>query len=85
MIIDMILDRKDFEESGWIEYNAHDFYCYCMEESSVFHGIADDITRAMDFGDEDDVRDALCAYVVSNGYNPAVCKYIRSKEWLVSA
>ena len=77
MVIDLILDRKD-----GVPYNPHKFYRECMEYSSIFSGVADGITRAMDFGDESDVRRELCNYVVGNGYNPSICEYINSREWL---
>ncbi len=77
MIIDIILDRKD-----GVPYNANKFYRDCMEYSRIFDGIGDEITRAMDFGEERDVRGALCAYIIKNGYNPAVCDYVCSANWL---
>ena len=77
MIIDIILDRQ----CGCV-YKPDRFYRDCMEYSTIFDGIGDNITRAMDFGTENDVRDALCKYVVSNGYNPAICSYIWSVTWL---
>lgn len=91
MIIDMILDRKDDEETmkqGFthvqypdgslraLAYDAHRFYSDMM-----VYG-ADDITRAMDYGTEEDVRKALCDYIRRNDYNPEICDYINSREWL---
>lgn len=73
MIIDLILDRKD-----GVNYNAHDFYMDVMG----YGEIGEDITRAMDFGTESDVRRELCNYVVRNEYNPAICNYINSTSWL---
>lgn len=77
MIVDMILDRQD-----GFEYNAHDFYCYCMEESQYFHGIGDKITLAMDYGTERAVKQALCDYINEQGYNERICDYINSVNWL---
>jgi NH3-dependent NAD+ synthetase len=77
MVVDYILDRK-----AGIPYNAHDFYMYCMEESGCFGGMLDEITRAMDEGEEVDVRRELCNYIKSNGYNKRICKYINSVNWL---
>jgi len=83
MIIDEILDRKCAEEEGDFEwYNPHDFYMYCMEESGIFDGIGDAITRAMDFGTENDVRNAICNYIIDQNYNPDICKYVRSVQWI---
>ena len=61
MIVDLILDRKDdaFDRLG---YNAHDFYMACMS----YGRIADDITRAMDGGTEEDVKAALKKYVLDS-------------------
>lgn len=78
MIIDLILDRKGWEEDGYNAYKPHDFYMNVMR----YGEIGDDITRAMDFGTEADVRRELCNYVLRNGYNPAICKYINRKTWL---
>lgn len=81
MIIDLILDRELGEKHGE-RYNPHKFYRECMEYNSIFSGIADGITRAMDFGEETDVRRELCNYVTGNGYSPSICDYINSREWL---
>lgn len=82
MIIDLILDRKDGDP-----YDPKSFYNECVEYSAIFRcngvGIADDITSAMDFGTEKDVRKALCDYIIKNEYNPEITKYINSKKWLV--
>lgn len=77
MIIDLILDRKDGHS-----YQPDQFYRDCMEYSSIFDGIGADICEAMDYGTEDDVRKALCAYITCNDYNPAICDYINSVSWL---
>lgn len=83
MIIDAILDRKDFEQDDGIDiYDAHDFYIYCMNESAVFDGIGEKITRAMDFGTNENVQDALCDYILKQGYNPTICDYVKSKNWI---
>lgn len=78
MIIDLILDRKGFEEDGYSVYNPHDFYMDVMR----YGEIGEDITRAMDYGEESDVRRELCNYVIRNEYNPAICNYINSTNWL---
>ena len=78
MIIDLILDRKDDEKEGFFFYNAHDFYYDVMG----YGEIGDDITRAMDCGTEEDVKKALCEYVIHNEYNPAICDYINSVNWI---
>lgn len=78
MIIDLILDRKGWEEDGYAVYNPHDFYFDVMR----YGEIGEEITKAMDYGNESDVRRELCNYVVRNEYNPAICDYINSREWL---
>ena len=79
MIVDRILDRKDnYEEFGQDDYKPHDFYF----DVFVYGRIGDDITRAMDFGTEEDVKRALCDYVIRNEYNPDICNYINSVNWL---
>ena len=81
MIIDCILDRHDGEMYGR-EYSPHDFYFDCMEYSRIFNGIGDDITKAMDYGEEEDVRKALCDYIDHNEYNPKIKEYINARNWL---
>ena len=82
MIIDEILDRKYENENGYDAYDAHDFYMYCMQESSIFGGIGDAITRAMDFGTNENVQNALCDYIVEQNYNRKICDYVRSMNWI---
>lgn len=74
MIIDEILDRK-----AGRPYNAKAFYNYCMD---YFDGLGDMITRAMDGGTNGDVQEALCGYILQQDYNPDICDYIRSVDWL---
>lgn len=78
MIIDLIFDRKD----GFTEYNAKEFYNECMEYNGIFNGIADGITKAMDYGTEQEVKAELCKYIINNGYNTEICKYINLVDWL---
>ena len=82
MIIDLILDRKDNLHEGIKSYNAHDFYMECMGYNSIFYGIADGITRAMDGGTEEEVKAELYNYILKNGYNTEICKFIQSVNWL---
>ena len=53
-----------------------------MEYSSIFEGAFDYITKAMDYGDELDVKNALYTYIDDNDYNPEIKQYIKSKNWL---
>ena len=83
MIVDLILDRKDNAEFDGIDtYNAHDFYMECMEYNGIFEGIADGITKAMDYGTEAEVKRELCKYIICNGYNKTICDYINSVKWI---
>lgn len=73
MIIDLILDRKDGDG-----YDVEDFYRDCVEYGEVGF----EITRALDSGTEEDVKQALCDYIIENDYNKNICKYINSVNWL---
>ena len=82
MIIDLILDRKDHEEAtGNDTYNPYSFYREVMSYESIFE-MPRDISVALDYGTEDDVRKALCAYIDREQYNPEIKKYVNSKTWL---
>jgi hypothetical protein len=74
MIIDLILDRK-----GGSSYKAKEFYDNVMayEEGTDY-----EISRALDGGTEEDVRKALCDYIIRNDYNPKICNYINKVTWL---
>jgi hypothetical protein len=74
MIIDLILDRKD----GSVEYNPKEFY------NDVIHygDIGNEIANALDGLEEEEVRKALCDYVIDNEYSPKICEYINSVKWL---
>ena len=76
MIIDLILDRKDGQE-----YSSREFYYDVMEYESIFH-LNYEISRAMDYGTENDVKKVLCDYVIDQDYNPEICDYINSVNWL---
>lgn len=112
MIIDLILDREDFEAKNpdvtyadyeqWAKtpvgkntietarkngriiakpYNPKEFYLAVMEYGGYSSNI---ITYAMDYSDEMAVREALCEYIVGNEYNPEICDYINSVNWLTA-
>jgi hypothetical protein len=74
MIIDLILDRKD-----GVKYNPRAFYSDCMGYGRVGYGI----TRALDNGTEQHVKQALCKYIDDNDYNLTIKDYINSVEWLI--
>lgn len=76
MIIDLILDRKD-----GFGYNARQFYNDCMDYCNIF-GFDYGIPRALDCGENEDVQRELCKYIIENDYNPAICEYVNSVDWL---
>lgn len=75
MIIDEILERKD-----GASYNPQDFYDYVTHQLDVLN--SRDIASALDSGTEEDVKKALCEYIRLGEYNPAICDYINSVNWL---
>lgn len=75
MIIDEILDRKN-----GASYNPQDFYDYVSQQLDVLN--SKDIATALDSGTEEDVKKALCEYIKLGEYNPAICDYINSVNWL---
>ena len=76
MIIDLILDRKDGEE-----YDAREFYYSVMEYESTLN-LNREISRSMDGGTENDIKKSLCDYIIENGYNSEICKYVNSVNWV---
>lgn len=76
MLIDIILDRKDGQE-----YNPKSMYNYCMGYDYASY---QNVARALDSLGEEDVKRALCDYVVSGGYNLEIINYILSVNWLVA-
>lgn len=88
MIIDLILNRKDEIELGeangydWYGYIAKDFYNECVEYSELFNGIGDEITKAMDYGTEEDVKAAICDYILNNGYSEEIIEFVNKVNWL---
>lgn len=77
MIIDLILDRKD-----GVRYNAREFYNDVMEYGEIWPDLANPITRAMDEGEEQDIKNALCDYIKKAGYSLNICNYINNVNWL---
>ena len=74
MIIDVILDRYDGDA-----YDPKEFYDSMMayEEGTDYP-----ISRAMDSGEEEDIRRELCAYIDDSNYNPKIKDFINSVAWL---
>jgi hypothetical protein len=80
VIIDLILDRRDDESRDNFNYNAHDFYFNVLQ----YGEIGDNITDAMDYGTEANVKKALCKYIDNNFYNPLIKNYINARQWLTN-
>ena len=79
MIIDSILDRMDGRR-----YNAHDFYLEVRKYERLGVGThGEDISIAMDYGDNRDVQRVLRQYIQRNGYLADIEDYIRSQVWVV--
>lgn len=79
MIIDSILDRKNGRR-----YSAHDFYLEVRDYERLGVGTrGEDISIAMDYGDNKDVQRTLCQYIQRNGYPTGIEDYIRSQVWVV--
>lgn len=79
MIIDLIFDRKNGRH-----YSAHDFYLEVRKYERLGVGThGDDISIAMDYGDNKDVQRVLCQYIRRNGYPADIESYIRSQVLVV--
>ena len=75
MIIDIILDRKD----GAIDY-APETHLKAIYDYATDAGMSD-IARALDSGNEADVRAALMCYIATCGYPLELLDYIASERW----
>lgn len=73
MIVDLILDRRDGKK-----YKASEFYRGCY----AYGYVGTDITAAMDYGTEKDVKDALKQYIEDQEYNPEIMFFIDAVDWL---
>jgi len=86
MIIDLILDRKDNSNRvikdgkaySTPEYNAKRFY----DEIVGWEELGWEIAEALDSGENEDVQRELCNYIIEHEYNPDICNYIKSVNWL---
>ena len=79
MIIDLILDRKNCRR-----YSSHDFYLEIRKYELLGVGThGEDISLAMDYGDNRDVQRVLCQYIQRNGYTADIENYIRSQVWVI--
>lgn len=80
MIIDVILDREDDIKNQHIDLfsqrKLHDIYTYAMQFDFQY------LSKALDYGDEKDIKEALCKYIDENEYNPSIKGFINSVNWL---
>ena len=81
MIIDLILDRKYYDNEGIYRYKANTFYYDIVQYENIFK-FEPDISKAMDYGSNEDVQKALCDYIEEQGYNKNIKNYIKSKNWI---
>ena len=81
MIIDIILDRKEGEHTGE-KYDPRAFYRAILGWIDLNPKPAGEITAAMDYGTNKDVRAALCRYIDAGDYNPALKDWINAREWV---
>lgn len=75
MIIDIILDRKDGAFDYAPETHLKAIYDYATDARMT------DLARALDSGNEDDVKAALMRYIVACGYPTALLDYIAGVRW----
>lgn len=77
-----VYPRDDVPEnfrSGYVwQYSARAMYT----EVFGYGGVGHEITYAMDYGTEKDVKRALCDYIDRQEYNPEIKDYINSVNWL---
>lgn len=84
MVIDMLLDRKSWQDSFhnkdivWKQEHLR----YIYDSASIFG--FDYLARAIDGGGEDDIKNALVRYIDEEGYGhiKGLKKFVRSVEWL---
>jgi len=76
MIIDLILDRRDGSP-----YNPISFYKDCKDYEDTFN-FGFSISDEMENGIEQFVKLLICRYIMENGYDPEICDYINSVNWL---
>ena len=81
MIIDLILDRRADDVYG-DSYNPELFRTEVREYEEFLDPCDMPITKALESGDEEKVREALCAYIIYYGYRHEFKHFIRNVRWL---
>ena len=79
MIIDLSLDRRD-----GVAYDPVLFAFDVNDYSQTWPDLAGPILAALSSKCEQTVKQALCGYIQTAGYNPDICDYINSVNWLPS-
>lgn len=74
MLIDIILDRKEGEI-----YNPNELYDYCQDSVFPFYR---EVATMIRQGTEEQIKELLCNYIIEQMYNPKLCDYINSVNWL---
>lgn len=83
MIIDLILDRKDDLKKGIDNYHAEEFYRSCFAYYQNFQcQFTENILNALDSGTNENIQNALCAYIDAGEYNPEIKNFIKQVDWL---
>lgn len=72
------VDNGDGTISVPLAYNPKQFYLDVMEYGKTGYNI----TRAMDGGEEYDVKRELARYIIDNRYSLEIISYINSVNWL---
>lgn len=75
MIIDLILDRQD-----GLKYDPKAFYLDIRGYEQSLE--IEYISKAMDYGSNRDVQNALCKYIDDFDYDPEIKTYIRKVKWI---
>lgn len=68
--------------NGYVyQYDPRVMYYEVLEHENTFN-LNHEISAAMDYGTESDVKKALCNYIDNQNYNPGIKDYINSVNWL---
>lgn len=76
MIIDLILDKKDFNDNTPLTAAA---VKYIVDECNIFG--FDEIKKAVYSMNERAIKTALCEYIDNNNYNPEIKDIILNTTW----
>jgi hypothetical protein len=77
MIVDMILYRR---EKGTYEPVA--FALLCNDYEKQFPNMNYGIANSMKVDNEQKIKEALCNYIIVEGYPLEICDYINKVKWI---